>query len=149
MIERRINRCENIMDHMVPQQTCWKQKLKTAKTNRRSIPSEALLAAASVCYHGPLSNLARAQLVNDWLQRCRSGAFDVCHDQKVAPSGGINRRVSRKLSLRVLLFPSCGSPELYRISFFHFVLSFYFKTNLSVSLLRESFVLHHPLTLVF
>ena len=142
------------MDHMVPQQTCWKQKLKTAKTNRRSIPSEALLAAASVCYHGPLSNLARAQLVNDWLQRCRSGAFDVCHNQKVAPSGGINRRVCRKFSLLLLLwlFPhrvGCRNCIEYHSSTWSCPVRSPTLKPIFPYLLHESFVLHHPLTLAF
>ena len=40
------------------------------------MPGDALLTAACVCYHGPLDNRTRADLMNDWLSRCELGNFD-------------------------------------------------------------------------
>ena len=91
MIERRINRCEIVMENMTPLETSWKLGLKTAKLHKKMIPSEVLLAAASICYHGPLTNLARAELMNDWLDRCRVKGFNLppLQHQQVLPSGDI------------------------------------------------------------
>ena len=67
------------MDNMDMQNNLWKSELKLAKSKIKSAPGDALLTAACVCYHGPLDNRTRAELMNDWLTRCEMSNFDPGH----------------------------------------------------------------------
>lgn len=61
----------------------WRSELKKAKRHVRSAPGDALITAACVCYHGPLDDKYRSELMEDWLSRCRQGTFDATsfHDR--------------------------------------------------------------------
>ena len=68
-VEKRIAKANNLMENMSMQHTLWKSELKLAKSKIKTAPGDALLTAACVCYHGPLDNNTRADLMNDWLNR--------------------------------------------------------------------------------
>ena len=75
-VEKRTARASNLMENMAPQHTLWKSELRQAKSKVKTAPADALVAAACVCYHGPLDNRTRAELMSDWLSRCELGNFD-------------------------------------------------------------------------
>ncbi len=58
------------------QNTTWKSQLRLARSKIKTAPADALLTAACVCYHGPLDNCTRAELMHDWLVRCEEVNFD-------------------------------------------------------------------------
>ena len=68
-MERRITKANTLLDHMSPQNNFWRQELKTSRGLLRTSLADALLAAASVIYHGPLDSHTRAELLDDWLRR--------------------------------------------------------------------------------
>ena len=53
----------------------WKSELKKARHQINTAPGDALVTAACVCYHGPLNDKHRAELLQDWLDKCRQGTF--------------------------------------------------------------------------
>ena len=57
------------MEEMATQNALWKSQLKMCRSKIRTAPGDALLAAGCVCYHGPLDNHSRAELMQDWLSR--------------------------------------------------------------------------------
>ncbi|XP_062587861.1 dynein heavy chain domain-containing protein 1-like, partial [Saccostrea cucullata] len=75
-IEKKIARSVNLMEHMSMQHYLWKSELRKAKHNVLTAPGDALITAACVLYHGPLSDRNRSDLQNDWLDRCRQGNFN-------------------------------------------------------------------------
>ena len=58
------------------QHDLWRSELRQAKGKIKTAPGDALLTAACICYHGPLDNRTRADLMHDWLNRCDLGNFD-------------------------------------------------------------------------
>ena len=74
-IEGKISRANTLMTSMATQHSTWKGQLDTANSNIKTAPGDALLAAASACYHGPLGQSGRQKLLIDWLARCESGKF--------------------------------------------------------------------------
>ncbi|XP_071803571.1 dynein heavy chain domain-containing protein 1-like isoform X3 [Asterias amurensis] len=74
-IEGKISRANTLMTSMATQHSTWKGQLDTANSNIKTAPGDALLAAASACYHGPLGQSGRQKLLVDWLARCESGKF--------------------------------------------------------------------------
>ncbi|XP_048242736.1 dynein heavy chain domain-containing protein 1-like [Haliotis rufescens] len=82
-IEKKIARASNLMENMSMQHFLWRSELKKAKRHVRSAPGDALITAACVCYHGPLDDKYRSELMEDWLSRCRQGTFDATsfHDR--------------------------------------------------------------------
>ena len=74
-IERKIARAVNLMENMSMQHYLWKSELKKAKHQIFTAPGDALVTAACVCYHGPLNDKFRAELLQDWLDRCKQGTF--------------------------------------------------------------------------
>ena len=64
------------MEHMSMQHYLWKSELRKAKHNVLTAPGDALITAACVLYHGPLSDRNRSELLHDWLDRCRQGNFN-------------------------------------------------------------------------
>ncbi|XP_056008158.1 dynein heavy chain domain-containing protein 1-like [Ostrea edulis] len=75
-IEKKIARSVNLMEHMSMQHYLWKSELRKAKHNVLTAPGDALITAACVLYHGPLSDRNRSELLHDWLDRCRQGNFN-------------------------------------------------------------------------
>ena len=75
-VERKISKANHLMENMSMQHVLWKSELKTAKNKIKTSPSDALITAACICYHGPLDNRTRAELMHDWLNRCEMGNFD-------------------------------------------------------------------------
>lgn len=53
----------------------WKSELRKARQHVITAPGDALVMAACVCYHGPLDDKFREELMQDWLERCRQGNF--------------------------------------------------------------------------
>lgn len=74
-IERKIARAVNLMEHMSMQHYLWKSELRKARRNVLTSPGDALITAACVCYHGPLEDKWRAELLHDWQDRCKQGNF--------------------------------------------------------------------------
>ncbi|KAL3832089.1 hypothetical protein ACJMK2_023767 [Sinanodonta woodiana] len=74
-IERKIARAVNLMENMSVQHFLWKSELKKARHHINTAPGDALITAACVCYHGPLNDKSRAELLQDWLDRCKQGNF--------------------------------------------------------------------------
>ncbi|XP_069111192.1 dynein heavy chain domain-containing protein 1-like isoform X2 [Argopecten irradians] len=74
-IEKMIARACNLMENMSMQHYLWKSELKKAKNHVLTAPGDALVTAAAVLYHGPLQDKFRADLLQDWLDRCRQGNF--------------------------------------------------------------------------
>ncbi|XP_060599368.1 dynein heavy chain domain-containing protein 1-like [Ruditapes philippinarum] len=74
-IERKISRAVNLMENMSMQHYMWKSELRKAKHQIFTAPGDALITAACVCYQGPLTDKLRAQLLQDWLDRCKQGNF--------------------------------------------------------------------------
>ncbi|XP_038044677.1 dynein heavy chain domain-containing protein 1-like [Patiria miniata] len=74
-IEAKITRANSLMTSMATQHATWKGHLDRAHANLKTAPGDALLAAASVCYQGPLDQAGREKLTGEWLERCRSGRF--------------------------------------------------------------------------
>ncbi|ESP00380.1 hypothetical protein LOTGIDRAFT_173233 [Lottia gigantea] len=75
-VERKIARASNLMGNMSMQHFLWRSELKKARRHIRAAPGDALITAACVCYHGPLEDKFRSELLADWLDRCRQGLFD-------------------------------------------------------------------------
>ena len=48
------------MNNMNVQHTLWKSESKSAKGKLKTLPGDALLTAACVCYHGPLDSRTRS-----------------------------------------------------------------------------------------
>jgi hypothetical protein len=65
-----------MMENMQMQHTLWRTELRSAKSKIRTTPGDALITAAIICYHGPLDNRTRAELMHDWLNRCEMTNFD-------------------------------------------------------------------------
>ena len=76
-IERKIARAVNLMENMSMQHYLWKSELRKAKHQIFTAPGDALVTAACVLYHGPLSDKYRAELLQDWLDRCKQGIFQL------------------------------------------------------------------------
>ncbi|XP_074658718.1 dynein heavy chain domain-containing protein 1-like, partial [Tubulanus polymorphus] len=76
-IENKISEAVNVMDNMAVEKQRWQTDRKLSKRKLNSLHGDALLSAAIVCYFGPLNNQYRLRLLNDWLERCKSGIFDV------------------------------------------------------------------------
>ena len=74
-MEGKIARADSLMTSMATQHSTWKGQLDRAHSNIKTAPGDALLAAASVCYQGPLDQASREKLMRDWLERCHSGNF--------------------------------------------------------------------------
>ncbi|KAJ8313861.1 hypothetical protein KUTeg_008422 [Tegillarca granosa] len=74
-IEKRIARAVNLMEHMSMQHFLWKSELKKARHHVLTAPGDALITAACVVYHGPIEDKYRAELMHDWLDRCKQGHF--------------------------------------------------------------------------
>ena len=53
----------------------WKSELRKAKHQIFTAPGDALITAACICYQGPLNDKIRAELTQDWLDRCKQGNF--------------------------------------------------------------------------
>ena len=47
----------------------WRLALRKARGHMRTAPSDALITAACVTYHGPMDEATRTQLLADWLNR--------------------------------------------------------------------------------
>ncbi|XP_041366047.1 dynein-1-beta heavy chain, flagellar inner arm I1 complex-like isoform X2 [Gigantopelta aegis] len=90
-IEKKISRASNLMENMSMQHFLWRSELKKAKRHVRCTPGDALITAACVCYHGPLDDKFRSDLLQDWLNRCRQGSFHIDsfidHEQYSVTSG--------------------------------------------------------------
>ncbi|XP_048580282.1 dynein heavy chain domain-containing protein 1 isoform X3 [Nematostella vectensis] len=69
-INSRKQRGTKLVDSMSEYFSSWKQNLKTSKQNLVTAPGDALMAAAAVCYFGPLIRTARDELFRDWLRVC-------------------------------------------------------------------------------
>ncbi|EDO49398.1 predicted protein [Nematostella vectensis] len=67
-INSRKQRGTKLVDSMSEYFSSWKQNLKTSKQNLVTAPGDALMAAAAVCYFGPLIRTARDELFRDWLR---------------------------------------------------------------------------------
>ncbi|KAK6166840.1 hypothetical protein SNE40_023452 [Patella caerulea] len=82
-VEKKIAKASNLMGNMSMQHFLWRSELKKARRHIRSAPGDALITAACVCYHGPLEDKFRSELLADWIDRCRQGRFDatVLHDR--------------------------------------------------------------------
>lgn len=63
------------MENMSMQHFLWRAELKKARRHILAAPGDALITAACVCYHGPLDDKARQELITDWMERCRQGTF--------------------------------------------------------------------------
>ena len=74
-IERKIARASNLMENMSMQHFLWRSELRKARRHMLAAPGDALVTAACVCYHGPLDDKSRLELITDWLDRCRQGTF--------------------------------------------------------------------------
>ncbi|XP_076466624.1 dynein heavy chain domain-containing protein 1-like isoform X2 [Babylonia areolata] len=74
-IERKIARASNLMENMSMQHFLWRLELRKARRHLLTAPGDALITAACVCYHGPLDDKSRLELITDWLDRCRQGTF--------------------------------------------------------------------------
>ncbi|XP_052095798.1 dynein heavy chain domain-containing protein 1-like isoform X11 [Mytilus californianus] len=74
-IERKIARAVNLMEHMSMQHYLWKSELRKARRNVLTSPGDALITAACVCYHGPLEDKWRAELLHDWQDRSKHGNY--------------------------------------------------------------------------
>lgn len=53
----------------------WKSELRKARRNVLTSPGDALITAACVCYHGPLEDKWRAELLHDWQDRSKHGIY--------------------------------------------------------------------------
>ncbi|XP_070566099.1 dynein heavy chain domain-containing protein 1-like isoform X2 [Ptychodera flava] len=73
--QSQIAKAANLVTNMTSQNAAWKAHLTEAQNSFNTAPGDALLAAACVCYHGPMEQFARDVLLQDWLDRCRSGKF--------------------------------------------------------------------------
>ncbi|KAL8594105.1 hypothetical protein ACOMHN_000817 [Nucella lapillus] len=74
-VERRVARASNLMENMSMQHFLWRSELRKARRYMLTGPGDALITAACVCYHGPLDDKSRLELITDWLDRCRQGTF--------------------------------------------------------------------------
>ena len=63
------------MSNMAMQHRMWKKELSQGRLKVVTAPGDALVTAACVCYHGPLTRQARMQLLHDWLISCKNGHF--------------------------------------------------------------------------
>ncbi|XP_025095393.1 dynein heavy chain domain-containing protein 1-like isoform X2 [Pomacea canaliculata] len=90
-IERRIARASNLMENMSMQHFLWRAELKKARRHILAAPGDALITAACVCYHGPLDDKARQELITDWMERCRQGTFHMQAFQEYDPYSMIAR----------------------------------------------------------
>lgn len=74
---------------MSMQHFMWKSELKKAKHQILTAPADGLITAACVCYQGPLSDKLRAELLQDWLDRCKQGNFKLpkAVGQEIYPFG--------------------------------------------------------------
>lgn len=64
------------MENMNAQSTVWKIQVQESHSRLRTIPGDALLAAAAVIYHGCLDDVTRQELMQDWQQHCEVNSFD-------------------------------------------------------------------------
>ncbi|XP_070211333.1 dynein heavy chain domain-containing protein 1-like isoform X3 [Littorina saxatilis] len=74
-VERKIAQASNLMENMSMQHFLWRSELRKARRHLLAAPGDALVTAACVCYHGPLDDKCRLELITDWLDRCRQGTF--------------------------------------------------------------------------
>ena len=88
-IEKKIARAVNLMENMSMQHFMWKSELRKAKHQILTAPGDALITAACVCYQGPLTDKLRAELLHDWLDRCKQGNFKLPRaiGQEIYPFG--------------------------------------------------------------
>nr|XP_006818816.1 PREDICTED: uncharacterized protein LOC100376274 [Saccoglossus kowalevskii] len=73
--QKHIAKATALVDNMSTQNTEWRSRLSQAQYEYNTAPGDALIAAACVCYHGPMEQFARDVLVQDWIERCRTGKF--------------------------------------------------------------------------
>ncbi|XP_077979356.1 dynein heavy chain domain-containing protein 1-like [Glandiceps talaboti] len=73
----QIAKASNLVENMTGQNASWKGYLSEAQSEFNTSPGDALLAAACVCYHGPMEQFAREVLLQDWIERCRTGKFTI------------------------------------------------------------------------
>ncbi|XP_033127107.1 dynein heavy chain domain-containing protein 1-like isoform X2 [Anneissia japonica] len=73
--EEKINSATHLMINMSMQHATWKSALAQSEKHLATAPGDALLAAACVCYHGPMDQLTREEMITDWLLRCKTGRY--------------------------------------------------------------------------
>ncbi|XP_022079964.1 dynein heavy chain domain-containing protein 1-like [Acanthaster planci] len=110
-IETKIARANSLMTSMATQHATWKGQLDHAHSNIKTAPGDALLAAACVCYQGPLDQASREKLMKDWLERCRSGKF---LDQARGSSGSLISGTEELPTTKVRVKLPDDSPETKR-----------------------------------
>jgi dynein heavy chain len=91
------------MDNMEMENAMWKNELASSEEKMQTAIGDALIAAASICYFGPLDSDNRANLLADWLARCEMGNFN----SKCSCS--LRKSVSRTTKLDLLLKPAVDS----------------------------------------
>ncbi|XP_064648692.1 dynein axonemal heavy chain 6-like isoform X2 [Lineus longissimus] len=99
-LDQQIQAADDLMEQMETENILWKEELASSEQKIQTAVGDALIAAASICYFGPLDSENRANLLSDWLARCEAGNFDVKTSSKVT------RSVSRSTKLDVILKPS-------------------------------------------
>lgn len=69
-IESRKSRAAHLVNSLNDYYESWKTTLEVAQQHLATSPGDALIAAACVCYFGPLNQKAREELFLDWLKVC-------------------------------------------------------------------------------
>ncbi|XP_071943742.1 dynein heavy chain domain-containing protein 1-like [Antedon mediterranea] len=128
-IEEKISRATHLMTNMSSLHSTWKSALSQSEKHLETAPGDALLAAACVCYHGPMNERTRKELLADWLLRCRNGRFHLDREGDISSKEDI--AVTEKVDMHVchLIINS-----LHFTSMFHKILNGIDAANGSTSI---------------
>lgn len=94
-LENRKLRAAHLVNSLNEYHESWKTTLNVAQQHLATSPGDALIAAACVCYFGPLNQKAREELFLDWLKVC----------------DGTTREMSKQInSLALMMLPNPECP---------------------------------------